>query len=78
MVIPRNIHDVIEQLLTVIPETEVELSNSLKKYSDSLLTIGPKVRGNPIYFVLVGHILNSSILTIDEPWKEKVQKIFAG
>ena len=73
-----SIVDVIDKILEVIPETEVDLRNALKNYKDGLWNIAPELLGNKEYFVRVASILNSFILTLDEPWKMIVKKIYDG
>lgn len=73
-----SIVDVIDKILEVIPETEVDLRNSLKNYGQGLWNIAPELLGNKEYFVRVSSILNSFILTLDEPWKMTVKKIYDG
>ena len=73
-----GIIDVICKILEVVPETEVDLRNALKKYGDGLFNLAPELLGNKEYFVRVASILNSFVGQLDEPWKMTVKKIYDG
>ena len=72
----RNIDDVIDQLLAVIPKTETDLLNKIRDYKNSLFNIAPELRGNGEYFIRLGYILNSNITEIDTDWKQELVDIF--
>ena len=69
----RSVENVIQQLLTVIPEKEEILIIELKKFKESCWNKAPE-----IVFKLLGNILNNNIENINEVWKVKILKIFNG
>lgn len=80
----RDIVDVYNQIIKIIPNDEVELKSLLKEFIDSLWNKAPEVRRGPETFVPFGNILINNIpnileLTHDEPrWKFDVRDIFEG
>lgn len=72
----RSIATVINQMLEVIPEGESALQADIVSYIESLWNIAPELLSNGEYFVGLQRVLVLHIKKIDEPWKEKLQKIF--
>uniref|UniRef100_A0A6C0BAD6 Uncharacterized protein n=1 Tax=viral metagenome TaxID=1070528 RepID=A0A6C0BAD6_9ZZZZ len=74
----RSIQVIIQQLLVVIPESENALITEIKEYRDSIWNQAPELMGSSQFWTPVQHILARNILTFDEEWKVKVQRIFVG
>ena len=72
----RCVVDVINQMREVIPEAESDLRTKIITYKESLWNISPEMLSSGEYFLRVQRILVLYIKEIDEPWKEKLQKIF--
>jgi hypothetical protein len=76
--IGRSIEKVIDELLVVIPATEMELINNLKEFQDSLWNKAPEVRMTREGFLPVQQILCRHILLFDTKWKLDTLHIFNG
>ncbi len=80
----RDIIEVYNKIIKVIPDDEVELKTLLKEFIDSLWNNAQEVRRGPETFVPFGNILINNIsnileLTNNEPkWKFVVRDIFEG
>lgn len=74
----RSIEKVIDELLLVIPTTEIKLINDLKEFQDSLWNKAPEVRMTREGFLPVQHILCRHILLFDTKWKLDTLHIFNG
>jgi hypothetical protein len=72
----RSVVKVIEELLTVIPEEEEDLSTKLIEYKASLWNQAPERLTDSDVWVPVQNILATYILDIETPWKEYTLKIF--
>jgi hypothetical protein len=80
----RDIVDVYNKIIKIIPDDKIELKSLLKEFIDSIWNKAPEVRRGPETFVPFGNILINYIpnileLTHDEPrWKFDVRDIFEG
>jgi hypothetical protein len=80
----RDIIEVYNKIIKVIPDDQVELKTLLKEFIDSLWNKAPEIRRGPETFVPFGNILINNISNIlelnhDEPrWKFDVRDIFEG
>jgi hypothetical protein len=72
----RDIIDVINRILEVIPTTETLLINELQEYRDSLWNKAPEIRTTRDGFLPVQKILSKHILLLDNDWKLQVLHIF--
>jgi hypothetical protein len=81
---PRDIGDVYDKIIVVIPDEYVEFKNELTNYIKSLCYTAPELRCSsdtymPFARILLDHIPNICELTMeDELWKKNVRDIFRG
>jgi len=73
---PRDVVDVINQMLEVIPISQTLLINELQIYKESIWNKAPEVRKTRNCFLPVQNLLSRHILFIDEDWKLEVLHIF--
>jgi hypothetical protein len=80
----RQLKDVHDKIIKVIPENEIELIKELKKFIDSLWNLPPEITSsgnvyNPYFNILFRHIPDYFDLKDedDENWKVKCRNIFA-
>jgi hypothetical protein len=80
----RDIVEVYNKIIAVIPDEQIELKNDLIKYIDTQWNKLPEIRKSPEAFVtfsniLFTHIPNIDQLTHEEPrWKFNTRDIFEG
>jgi hypothetical protein len=72
----RSIEKVLDELLVVIPTTEMELIKDLKDFQDNLWNKAPEVRMSREGFLPVQNILCKHILLFDTKWKLDTLHIF--
>jgi len=75
---PRDVTKIVAQILEIIPESETELIEQLKKHMTSIWNIAPEEMFTSRQWIPVGQILTNNIRELDEEWKKKVHKIFIG
>jgi len=75
---PRQIDDVIIQLLEVIPDNEHQLISDIKTYDRNLWNRAPELRNNSEFWIALGDVFNRNIPHIDTPWKQQLLNIFNG
>ena len=73
---PRSVTTVIPKLLEVIPSNETALIKEIADYYNSLWNIAPELLTDGCYWQPLGHILQTNIQSVDEPWQQQLQKIF--
>jgi hypothetical protein len=73
---PRDVAVVCEQILNIIPNSEIELRNELREFHDSLWNKAPEIRRGSELWKPFGNILSSNIHVIDEDWKQQILKVF--
>ena len=72
----RNILNVLDKMLVIIPKEQTELLNELNKYKGSLWNQAPEALCASYNWEPVQHILNNNITNIDTNWKLQLLKIF--
>ena len=81
---PRDIINVYNKIIYIIPNNYTEFKEELKNYIDSLWNKAPEVRSSsetyiPFRYILIKHISNITDLEDDEPsWIFDVKNIFEG
>jgi hypothetical protein len=71
----RDVTDVIEKILEIIPSTETVLIDQLTKYKDSLWNKAPEVLCARECWVPLMEILNKNVPRINTDWKVKLVNI---
>jgi len=74
----RNIDDVVNKLVALIPETETDLITNIKEYDKELWNQAPELRNSDLFWAALAHTLQENIPEIDTPWKEQMLKTFNG
>jgi len=84
----RNVGDVIQRLLDVIPEDQTLLSGKIIDFVDTTIkNVAPRHKHmwnqapelmNGIYFQELGYILEENTGEIDADWKRSMVKVFAN
>ena len=80
----RDIIEVYNKIIDIIPDDQVEVKSLLNEFIDSLWNKAPEIRRGPETFVPFGNILINNIPNIlelnhSEPrWKFDVRDIFEG
>jgi len=84
----RDVKDVIQHLLEIIPEDQILLREKIIEFNDTTIkTTAPRhkdmwnqapERMNGIYFQELGYILNEYTGEIDADWKRNLVKVFAN
>lgn len=72
---PRSVVAVIYQLIKEIPDSEKDLIQELKNYTDGLWNIAPELLETSTYWRPLEIILKKHIETIDTDWKKTLVKI---
>ena len=82
----RNVRDVIQRLMEIIPEDQLLLREKIIEFNDTTIkTVAPRHKEmwnqapevmNRIYFGELAAILNKHNLVIDSDWKRNVVKVF--
>ena len=84
MATPRDIVDVYDKIIKVIPDENTEFKNELKKYVKTLWNKAPEVRRGPETFmpfanILLTYVPNILNLTHNDPrWQFDVLAIYNG
>lgn len=73
---PRDVYDVCEQLLRIIPDTEQELIYELMQFNETLWNKAPEIRKGPELWRQLGYIMSKNVRSIDEEWQRKLVKVF--
>ena len=84
----RDVKDVIQRLLEIIPEDQILLREKIIEFNDTTIkTTAPRhkdmwnqapERMNGIYFQELGCILEENTGEIDTDWKRTMVKVFAN
>jgi len=84
----RNVRDVIQRLLEIIPEDQTLLREKIVEFNDTTIkTTAPRHKDkwnqspelmNGIYFKELGYILEDNTGEIDTDWKRTMVKVFAN
>lgn len=72
----RSVDTVMEQLLNIIPPSELELIHDIKTYKSGLWNIAPELLSSRDYWMPLQNIMNKHIVEIDAEWKTNLVKIF--
>ena len=72
----RNLDEVVDKILSIIPNNEHDLINSLKKQKTNLFNIAPEIKYQ--YWNDVANILIKYIPNIETEWHKKVEEEFSG
>jgi hypothetical protein len=73
---PRDVYIVSEEIMKIVPDTEVELLYQLRKFNDTLWNQAPELRMSSRYWNPLVNILEKNITSFDLEWQKKVLKIF--
>jgi len=71
----RNVSDVIDKILEIIPSTEIVLIDQLTEYNKSLWNQSPESLLSKENWVPFMNILNKNIPRINSDWKVKLVNI---
>jgi hypothetical protein len=84
----RNVRDVIQRLMEIIPEDQLLLREKIIEFNDTTIkTTAPRHKDmwnqapelmNGIYFQELGYILEENTGEIDADWKRSMVKVFAN
>lgn len=84
----RNVEDVIQRLLEIIPEDQLIIREKIIEFNDTTIkTTAPRHKDmwnqspevmNSIYFAELANILSEFIPVIDTDWKRSMVKVFAN
>ena len=72
---PRLVNDVINQLLEIIPKSEINLINELTNYKKSLFNQAPEALAGSYCWIPFLNILNTHIPDIKEDWQIKIREV---
>jgi hypothetical protein len=72
---PRLVNDVINQLLEIIPKSEINLINELTNYKKSLFNQAPEALSGSYCWIPFLNILNTHIPDIKEDWQIKIREV---
>ena len=73
---PRDVAVVCEQILKMVPISEIKLRNELQEFHDNLWNKAPEIRRSSELWKPFGNILSLNIATIDEDWKQQILRLF--
>jgi hypothetical protein len=74
----RDIFEIIEKILEIIPKEEVLLINALNKYFDKLTFMPPEYLFSYHSWGPLADILNKNITVLKEDWQIKIRDIVNG
>ena len=74
----RSVDTVMEQLLNIIPPSELDLIHAIKTYKSGLWNIAPELLSNRDYWMPLQNIMNKHIVEIDTEWKTQLVSVFNG
>jgi hypothetical protein len=72
----RNLYEVIEKMIEIIPEENNSLISQLKDIQASVSFAAPELRS--FWWNECANTLNSNIVDITEDWQIKLGSIFSG
>jgi len=75
---PRDIAEITEKILDMIPDSEVELIYQVRKFHDSLWNKALELRKSAVFWKHFANILNKNIDSFDEEWQKKILQLFNG
>jgi len=73
---PRDVLDICQKIIDIVPESEATLMIQLLKFKDSLWNQAPELRKDATLWKPLGNILNQNIDSFDEEWQKKILKLF--
>jgi len=73
---PRDVYDICEQILKIIPDTEQELIYQLMKFNETLWNKAPELRKTVTFWKPLENILQQNITSFDGDWQKKVLKLY--
>ena len=73
----RDVYDICEMVMEIIPDTEIVLLQELRKFSNSLWNKAPELRKGSELWIQFGIILQQYIgESFDKDWKMRVINIY--
>jgi hypothetical protein len=73
---PRDVVDICQKIIDIVPVSEATLLIQLLKFKDSLWNQAPELRKDATLWKPLGNILNQNIDSFDEEWQKKILKLF--
>lgn len=73
---PRDVYEICEEILKLVPDTETELLYDLMAFRDTLWNKAPEIRKGPDLWRHFGYIMNQHIRSTDETWQKNLIRIF--
>jgi len=73
---PRDVYEICNKIMDIIPDSEVELLYQLRKFNDGLWNQAPELRKSALFWKPLGNILNQNINSIEEDWQKKILKLY--
>jgi hypothetical protein len=73
---PRDVYDICDQILKLIPDTEEELIYQLMQFRETLWNQAPELRKSAIFWKPFGNVLEKNITSFDQDWQKKVLKLY--
>jgi hypothetical protein len=75
----RSVVKVIEEMIRIIPKTEVHLLQDINNYYENeLWNKAPEVLAGPECWIPLKNILTKHTLVFDQEWKQSLLKLFNG
>lgn len=71
-----SVDTVMEQLLNIIPPSELDLIHAIKTYKSGLWNIAPELLSNREYWTPLVNIMNNHVGEIDTEWKTQLVSVF--
>jgi|UniRef100_A0A6C0HDZ2 hypothetical protein len=72
----RDVVQVMEKMLEIIPASEIELIDDIKIYKDALWNQAPEAKRTKDCWIPITSIMNHHITSIDSHWKIQLAKLF--
>ena len=73
---PRDVVDICQKIIDIVPVSEATLLIQLLKFKDSLWNQAPELRKDATLWKPLGKILNQNIDSFDEEWQKKILILF--
>jgi hypothetical protein len=75
---PRDVYEVCDKILILVPDTEDELIYQLMQFRETLWNQAPELRKSSIFWKPLTNILEKNIKSFNEEWQRNVLKLFNG
>ena len=75
---PRDVYDICDKILNLVPDTEEELIYQLMRFRETLWNQAPEIRKSYVLWKELASILNKNIDSFEKEWERKVLKLFNG